>query len=52
MIQKILIPLIVSGITWIVYETVEHEKQLTLIQYQLEQNNKILQDLYEIKKDK
>ena len=51
-IQKILISLIVTGISWLVYTTVETKEHIKLIEYKLEQNNKILQDIYESKKDK
>ena len=50
-IQKILVSLITAGISWMIYTEINHEKQIGIINYQLQQNNIILQDLYEIKKD-
>ena len=51
-ISKIITALVVGGISWLVLTTVETKEHLKLIEYKLEQNNKILQDLYDTKKDK
>jgi hypothetical protein len=48
-ISKIITSLIVAGVSWLVYTTVETKEHIKLIEYKLEQNNKILQDLYETK---
>lgn len=44
--------LLVAGISWLVYQSVETKADIKLIKYQLDQNNKIFQDLYELKKNK
>ena len=51
-IQKVLIGLIVVGVSWLVMETVNHRSELKLINYKLDVNNKVLQDLYEVKESK
>ena len=51
-LKEIITSLIVAAISWMVYTEVQHEKQIALIQYQLDQNNKVLQDIYDTLKDK
>ena len=51
-VSKILISLIVAGVSWLVYTTVEMKGDIKVIKYQLNTNNIVLQDIYETKKDK
>ncbi len=52
LIKKIIISLIISGISWLVYTTVELKSELKLINYKLDTLNVVFQDIYETKKDK
>ncbi len=50
--MKIVSSLVIMGISWMVYTTVETKGHLRLIEYKLDQNNIILQNLYETKQNK
>ena len=50
-IKKITTTLVVAGISWMVYTTVEIKSEMKLMNYKLEANNYVLQDIYESKKD-
>ncbi len=51
-IQKVMVSLIVAGVSWLVYTTVEIKSEIKLINYKIDVNNKVFQDIYETKKDK
>ncbi len=51
-IVKILAAVIIGILSWLSLTTMKNEQSLQLIEYKLDQNNIILQDLYTSKKDK
>ena len=62
-IEKVISALIIGGVTWLVVTTIELKSELELlkhdlnseiriINYKLDNSNRVLQDLYEVKKDK
>jgi len=52
LLNGLITALIIGAVSWLFLTTLENSKSLKLIEYKLDQNNMILQNLYESKKDK